>query len=112
MAEFVIAKYWTIKIGTTNSSIFSNKRGEQRFGVEKIIVHPGFNSTKPHFTMDNDIALMKLDRPAILTDNVSPLCLPNVEPVNDGRRCMIVGWGLISGWFSLMLLKTLTCVFA
>lgn len=52
--------------------------------VQRMFLHPQFN----HFTVDNDIALLRLPRPVRLP----VACLPTVEPV-DRELCFIMGWG-------------------
>lgn len=64
--------------------------GTQRFGVEKIIMHPGYNRR----TIDNDIALIKLARPVILDNVVVPVCLPaNNRYSFSGVEGTAAGWG-------------------
>ena len=56
--------------------------------VEKIIAHPSYSRK----TLDNDIALMKLSRPAIFGKFVKPVCLPNhKQDVPVGTQCFITG---------------------
>ena len=55
---------------------FGSKDGpEQVFGIQKIIMHNAYDS----YEIDNDIALMKLDRPAFLSKEVGLVCLPNQD---------------------------------
>ncbi|KAJ8270711.1 hypothetical protein GJAV_G00118370 [Gymnothorax javanicus] len=45
-----------------------------------------------------DIALLKLERPAILTDMVMPACLPEKDYiVPSGAECHVTGWGETQG---------------
>ena len=49
-------------------------------------------------TLDNDIALLKLNRPAPFDSNVGVACLPEHDfEVPVGSECMITGWGKIEG---------------
>jgi secreted trypsin-like serine protease len=42
----------------------------------------------------NDIMLLKLDRPINFTENIRPICLPNAyEPLPFNSKCMVAGWG-------------------
>lgn len=83
----------------------------QEFFVEKgaMIVHPGFKIGK---NVLNDIALVKLDRPARLDEDggVQPACLPldpalvaqqiRVRNLRDGmvgKKPIVVGWGFTEG---------------
>eukprot|EP00795_Rhopilema_esculentum_P004718 gene4718-21013_t len=73
----------------------TNKDGpEQVFGIQKIIMHHAYDS----YEIDNDIALMKLDRPALLTKEVGLVCLPNQDDrVPTGKNCIVSGWGDLYG---------------
>ncbi|XP_008412736.1 trypsin-3 [Poecilia reticulata] len=63
---------------------------EQIFGVSKIYVH-SYN----YKTFNNDIMLIKLDRPAVLNAYVQPVKLPdeNTPPLR-GNLCTVSGWGV------------------
>jgi len=64
---------------------------EQDFTVTKIIMHPFYH--KP-IGMSHDIALLKLDKPAVLNKFVNLVCLPEVVPAPpEGKKCWITGWG-------------------
>ncbi|XP_020608503.1 anionic trypsin-like isoform X2 [Orbicella faveolata] len=67
---------------------------EQDFTASKVIMHPAYH--KP-IGMSHDIALLKLDRPAVLTRFVNLACLPQAvaAPV-EGKKCWITGWGRTS----------------
>uniref|UniRef100_A0A8C0WIY1 Plasminogen n=1 Tax=Castor canadensis TaxID=51338 RepID=A0A8C0WIY1_CASCN len=53
-----------------------------------------------------DIALLKLSRPAVITNNVIPACLPSPDyVVADRTVCYITGWGETQGTFGAGLLK-------
>ncbi|KAF7657863.1 hypothetical protein LDENG_00021400 [Lucifuga dentata] len=65
---------------------------EQYFNVTKIIKHNGYR----HWTFDNDIMLLKLDRPAILNDKVQLVTLPDYQrdPLPPSTKCTVSGWGV------------------
>ncbi|KAM7409346.1 hypothetical protein PAMA_001021 [Pampus argenteus] len=67
---------------------------EQIMSVEKIVVHPNWNENC--LSCGNDIAMIKLSKPAVLNDKVQPSCVPpsgEVSPHDD--PCYITGWGRI-----------------
>lgn len=72
---------------------------EQVISVSHVIVHENY---EPH-TMKNDLAVMKLKRPASYGQWVRPTCLPVVGRSSregpwgpaPGTRCIAVGWGAI-----------------
>lgn len=46
--------------------------------------------------MSNDLALLKLSKPASLSNGVGLVCLPNKDmPVSSGQSCWITGWGYL-----------------
>jgi len=59
--------------------------------VLKAIPHPAFNPA----TLDNDLLLLKLDRPATLGRAVQPLPLP-ASCVPPGATCLVSGWGTVT----------------
>ncbi|KHJ48572.1 trypsin [Trichuris suis] len=43
---------------------------------------------------DNDIAMVRLDRPVMFSSHVTPLCLPEGEmPELEDKKCFAAGWG-------------------
>ncbi|XP_071403566.1 trypsin-3-like isoform X1 [Centroberyx affinis] len=61
---------------------------EQFIMSTKVIPHPDYNSG----TLDNDIMLIKLSKPATLNRYVRPATLPT-KCARDGTMCRISGWG-------------------
>lgn len=61
-----------IVLGKYYLKVWSNP-GIQDRQIEKIIVHQRYNS----HTFSNDIAILKLNQPADITDFVRPVCLWN-----------------------------------
>ena len=65
---------------------------EQYFDVVQIILHENYSSPK---NWSNDVALLKLSRPAVLGNGVGLVCLSDDQfqrPFN-GRSCWTTGWG-------------------
>ncbi|XP_030634194.1 trypsin-3 [Chanos chanos] len=72
---------------------FSRREGfEQVFNVSRALVYYMYN----YRTFDNDIMLLKLDRPAQLNAHVQPANLPDVDtpPLPGGTTCTVSGWGV------------------
>ena len=58
--------------------------------VNKILLKSDFNSD----TLENDIAVLCLERKIRCNEVVSPICLPDPNAViNDNQRCVVSGWG-------------------
>lgn len=62
---------------------------EQIISVDKIIIHPDYDA----YTLDYDVALIKLKNPIKFNRNVRPVCLPKSD-FDPGTICYITGWGL------------------
>uniref|UniRef100_W5LBE8 Serine protease 56 n=1 Tax=Astyanax mexicanus TaxID=7994 RepID=W5LBE8_ASTMX len=70
----------------------------------KIELYQNFNLN----TFNNDIALVELTSPVVLSDQVTPVCLPSgIEPPT-GTPCLVAGWG-ISDSAKVPLLSQGTC---
>ena len=50
------------------------------YRVQDIVIHPGWNilSKDSDILAGHDLALLRLERPALLTDVVWPVCLPGL----------------------------------
>jgi secreted trypsin-like serine protease len=67
---------------------------EQDFDIERIYIHPDYNLYPADY--DNDIALIRLKRPAILNSWTQLACLPtDAEQFAAGTNCYISGWGTL-----------------
>nr|XP_020859381.1 kallikrein-11-like isoform X3 [Phascolarctos cinereus] len=80
---------------------------EQRRMATVSIPHPGFNGSLPNKDHRNDIMLVKLKAPVMLTRAVQPLRLPE-HCATPGSRCLISGWGTTTSP-QLTLPQTLRC---
>jgi hypothetical protein len=59
--------------------------------VSRIILHPGYND----FTLENDIALLKLDRPVFLSDKANLICVEKNVIISPNDSFVVVGWGFM-----------------
>ncbi|XP_050433716.1 phenoloxidase-activating factor 2-like [Adelges cooleyi] len=57
--------------------------------VSKVVVHTSFNSGGLH----NDVALIFIDEPFFLQENIQIMCLPEQDQVYDFSLCFSSGWG-------------------
>lgn len=51
--------------------------------------HSNFNRT----SFENDIMLLKLEKPVTFSKNVQAIALPKLKHENFTRRCLVMGWG-------------------
>ncbi|KYO37514.1 anionic trypsin-2-like [Alligator mississippiensis] len=75
-----------VRLGEYNINELDNT--EEYIASAKVIRHPNYNPR----TIDNDIMLIKLKTPAVLTKNVGIVPLPT-SCVLPGTECLISGWG-------------------
>ncbi|MCP6497705.1 trypsin-like serine protease, partial [Klebsiella pneumoniae] len=62
--------------------------------IKEVLVHPNYSRS----TSDNDIALLRLSRPATLSKTIVPICLPDNglaerELTQVGQETVVTGWG-------------------
>ncbi|XP_033755760.1 uncharacterized protein LOC117338510 [Pecten maximus] len=82
---------WQVLIGEHNQA--GRDGTEQAFSISNVYKRDNFQISWDTPLLQ-DIALLKLDRPAILSDYVNPVCLnvlPNRFP--PGSACVTAGWG-------------------
>lgn len=66
---------------------------EQDITVGKVFIHPKYHIPN---LFSNDLALLKLTRPAFGSNGVGLICLPNKDiPLAPGEPCWITGWGYL-----------------
>ncbi|XP_061613040.1 uncharacterized protein LOC133469687 isoform X3 [Phyllopteryx taeniolatus] len=82
---------WAIFLGRQN--LLGNNPNEVIKTVDTIILHPGFNI----FSLDNDIALLRLSSPVMFTDYIRPVCLvANSSVFSSGTDSWVTGWGTVN----------------
>ncbi|XP_004608267.2 anionic trypsin-like [Sorex araneus] len=75
-----------VRLGEHNIKV--QEGNEQFINAVKVIRHPRFSS----WTLDNDIMLIKLSAPAVLSSRVAAVSLPS-SCAPAGTQCLISGWG-------------------
>ena len=75
----------------------TTRRGgwEQDIAVSRIILHPDYStSSRSH---QDDIAVLRLSTPAVLSAYVSTICLPtSTLAVPAGQEVRLAGWGQLA----------------
>ncbi|GAB6032950.1 Mannan-binding lectin serine protease 1 [Chamberlinius hualienensis] len=61
--------------------------------VRRILIHPGYKSTPVE---TDDIALLELTQPALLSGTIRPICLPPPDLDIKGQTPTVIGWGKLS----------------
>lgn len=83
------AKYLKIRLGEWDTQTKDELFPHQDRNVRDYVIHPGYYKGG----LFNDIALIFLDHPADIAENVNTVCLPPPQTIFDGQRCFASGWG-------------------
>lgn len=80
--------------------------------VDDAQVYPGMNvrqlSSEWENDMNNDLALLRLNAPVLITQHIAPACLPPFNtPLGINTTCRSIGWGQTHGSGSSNILKYL-----
>ncbi|XP_069375952.1 ovochymase-1 isoform X6 [Paralichthys olivaceus] len=81
------ASLWSVRVGKHDLDN-PQEPGQQLVAVALIIIHHGYNRR----TKENDVALLKLQEPLIITTSVRPINIWT-SPLPLFKRCTITGWG-------------------
>ncbi|KAL3886432.1 hypothetical protein ACJMK2_026424 [Sinanodonta woodiana] len=85
--EGMSGDYWTVALGVHDMSQMYTANIHR---TSVISVHGSYDSQ----TNENDIAMMKLDRPVDLSGmHIRPACLPSESADFTNRVCTVTGWG-------------------
>ncbi|CAB0039454.1 unnamed protein product [Trichogramma brassicae] len=79
----------TARVGEWDTQSTSERLPHQTRYVDTIIVHPDYRAA----SLQHDLALLILQEPVEIKENVNPVCLPDSETKFDDSRCLVTGWG-------------------
>lgn len=82
-----------IRVVLGEHNLASQEGHEQTIAPSQIIAHEKFQQGG---WMYNDVALIKLSRPAQLNEYVNLVCLPDKGEDDQGKNCHVSGWGYTS----------------
>ncbi|GIY11093.1 phenoloxidase-activating factor 1 [Caerostris darwini] len=91
-----------VRLGEWDTQVKDEISPHEDFGVEEIMIHPGYRFTNLH----NDIAVIRLNRTVVFKPHIDSACLPRDEDDFTGHNCVATGWGTNayrSGHFSLIM---------
>ncbi|GIY11092.1 phenoloxidase-activating factor 1 [Caerostris darwini] len=91
-----------VRLGEWDTQVAENVLPHEDFGVEEIMIHPGYRFTNLH----NDIAVVRLNRTVIFKPHIDTVCLPQDDDDFIGQECVATGWGSDAyedGQFSLIM---------
>ncbi|GIY81521.1 phenoloxidase-activating factor 1 [Caerostris extrusa] len=91
-----------VRLGEWDTQVAENILPHEDFGVEEIMIHPGYRFTNLH----NDIAVVRLNRTVIFKPHIDTACLPQDDDDFIGQECVATGWGSDAyeeGQFSLIM---------
>ena len=74
-----------------NPDLLSNRATSmiQKRKVKRIVIHPMFSP----FDLEDDIALIELDKPLEFSPNIQPVCLPQKNANFTRAEGLVSGWG-------------------
>ena len=82
----------TVIVGDLNRKV--NETTEEKHRVAFVKIHPLYSSS----TLNNDVALLRLEKAAVLNDYVNTVCLPNkTNVVAVGSPCYLTGEKICQG---------------
>ena len=75
------------KVSLGKNNLYEEEPSAQHRLVSKSFLHPGYNRSlhrnnirHPEYDYSNDLMLLRLSKPADITDVVKPIALPTEEP--------------------------------
>ncbi|XP_063538188.1 trypsin CFT-1-like [Cydia strobilella] len=79
---------WRVRLGTSQAS-----SGGTEHSVSQLILHAGYSD----WTLDNDIAIIRLATPAVFSNSVAPVSIAGANyNLADGTQVTTIGWGTLS----------------
>ncbi|XP_055627729.1 phenoloxidase-activating factor 2-like isoform X1 [Toxorhynchites rutilus septentrionalis] len=78
-----------VRAGEWDTQTKNERYPHQDRRVREIVIHDKYNKG----SLANDIALLILEQPFDLAENVQPVCLPPKHTKFDGNNCFASGWG-------------------
>ncbi|KAJ4937053.1 hypothetical protein JOQ06_001637 [Pogonophryne albipinna] len=93
----VSLEFHTYRVVLAEHDMKTEEGPEQSIMVAKMFIHPKWN--RNCVSCGNDIALLKLEKSAVINDKVQPACLPqHGATLAHNQPCYVTGWGrLYSG---------------
>ncbi|CAF3491714.1 unnamed protein product [Rotaria sp. Silwood1] len=83
-----LESFFILRIGIHDIRFTQSK---EIYRAKRVYVHENFISS----TFENDIAIIRLDRPVPVTENTSPICLSSGN-VTPGKKVIVAGWGTVA----------------
>ncbi|XP_061759773.1 chymotrypsin-like elastase family member 2A isoform X2 [Nerophis ophidion] len=91
-AHCISSRYnYSVEVG--KHSLEASEENSMVRRASQMVTHENYNI----FLSRNDIALIKLSSPVLLSDTIMPACLPQPHAVlPHGTACYVTGWGRLS----------------
>ncbi|KAJ8932935.1 hypothetical protein NQ314_014313 [Rhamnusium bicolor] len=87
--QFSVVAFVSVRAGDWNVKSQEEPLPHQDQDVQDILIHPHFHDG----SLKNDIALLFLAAPMVLTDNIGLICLPQPNFHLEDALCIASGWG-------------------
>lgn len=82
-------KQFKIRAGEWDTQTKKEIFPHQDRSVESVVIHPQYYAG----ALYNDIALLFLETPVEIAENVNVICIPKNKATVDSARCFATGWG-------------------
>lgn len=82
-------KHLKIRAGEWDTKTQNEPLPHQERDVAKIEIHSNYGGAVPIF----DVAILYLEKPFDLLNNVNPICLPPSSKIPNEKNCFVTGWG-------------------
>ncbi|KAM8708114.1 hypothetical protein ACLKA7_015134 [Drosophila subpalustris] len=92
-----------VRLGEYNTHQLNETRARD-FRIGSMVLHVDYDSN----TYENDIALIRIERPTLFNSYIWPICMPPVNEDWTGRGGIVMGWGTqtFNGAHSKILMET------
>lgn len=78
-----------IRAGEWDTQTTKERLPYQERSAGRIFSHPSYNER----SLANDVAVIELEDPFTLADNIGTVCLPSQNYVTTSKKCFASGWG-------------------
>ncbi|XP_054718009.1 phenoloxidase-activating factor 2-like [Uloborus diversus] len=91
--DYASSRFLKVRLGEHDVSSSTERYPHEEFDAARIVLHPNFDNE----TLENDVALLQLRKPAKRRPHIDVVCLPHTKTEESellaSENCYITGWG-------------------